>query len=100
LGTYFLVYSGRINLGPVGLLDTTLVVDTDIIGEIPVEISRLAIENIYIDLPWLGPLFLGLAALFICTGLVCAIVWNRYDKKIKNATREAPKRGSGQRILA
>jgi len=94
LGTYFLVNSGRINLGPVGLLDTTLVVeDTDIIGEIPVEISRMSIENIYIDLPWLGPLFMGLAALFICTGLACAIVWDRYDKKIKLLRERLPTEG-------
>jgi len=96
LGTYFLVNSGRINLGPVGLLDTTLVVDTDIIGEIPVEISRMSIENIYIDLPWLGPLFMGLAALFICTGLACAIVWDRYDKKIKLLRERLPTEGEAK----
>jgi len=93
LGTYFLVNSGRINLGPVGLLDTTLVVDLDKLGEIPVEISRMSTVNIYLDLPWLGPLFMGLAALFICTGLACAIVWDRYDKKIKLLRERLPTEG-------
>lgn len=93
VGTYFLVYSGRINLGPVGLLDTTLVVDLDTLGEIPVEISRTSTELIYVDLPWLGPLFMGLAALSICTGLACAIVWGRYDKKIKLLRERLPTEG-------
>lgn len=93
VGTYYLGYSGRINFGPVGLLDTTLVVDLDTLGEIPVEISKLSTELIYVDLPWLGPLFMGLAALFICTGLACAIVWGRYDKKIKLLRERLPTEG-------
>ncbi len=96
MGTYDLVNSGRLNVGPVGLLNTTLVVDTDIIGEIPVEISRTSIEQIYIDLPGDGPLFMGLAALFICTGLACAIVWDRYDKKIKLLRERLPTEGENK----
>jgi len=96
MGTYDLVNSGRLTVGPVGLLNTTLVVDTDIIGEIPVEISRTSIEQIYIDLPGDGPLFMGLAALFICTGLTCAIVWDRYDKKIKLLRERLPTEGENK----